>query len=559
MGTVELGTKGFGVNAKASASAAAPRKSAALAAPTMLQLLGFVFASADVVLEISGDGEVAFATGAIGPLIGRSAEALNGVSWRELVDAADADLLEAAIRDLKSGERRGPFKVNLSGARSQTVKLSLFQMPQRPDRVSVALSRWDPEVGDLPVDASGMASREDFEAAAVGLLKTAERAGLPLHLDLLEFAGLSAALDAMAPPAAEELQRKLAAALRAASFGGLPAASLGPDRYAVVRSGSRAADALTPWMQEAAGPSVTVSSGELKLDTTSPVESLRAIRYALDRCIEEGPPAAAKRFEAAFRQTVSESNRFKDLLRNGRFELVYQPVVDLKTRELHHYEALTRFEGGGGPAGTIKLAEELGLVVELDLAIVRSVVDMLRESPVEVSVAANVSAFSLQSQGFVNDILQATSLTPKLRPRLLLEITESHKIVDLEGANALIQTLRAAGHVVCLDDFGAGAASLDYLRALETDVVKFDGRFVQALARSRDATILRRLAELCRELGVTTIAEMIETEETAKVVADLGIDYGQGWLFGKPVNRPVAINRTGPVAARRKGEVESWG
>ena len=95
--------------------------------------------------------------------------------------------------------------------------------------------------------------------------------------------------------------------------------------------------------------------------------------------------------------------------------------------------------------------------------------------------------------------LQVTGAVPKHPARLLIEITESHRIIDLEAANEAIQGLRAAGHIVCLDDFGAGSASLDYLRRLETDVVKFDGRFIQALLeRPRDAAILRRAAELCR-------------------------------------------------------------
>src|SRR5207244_732229 len=107
-----------------------------------------------------------------------------------------------------------------------------------------------------------------------------------------------------------------------------------------------------------------------------------------------------------------------------------------------------------------------------------------------------------------------------------------------------------------------GASSLEYLRQLETDVVKFDGRFVKALeTRARDATLLRRLAELCKELGIVTVAEMIETEEVAALAAEMGVELGQGWLFGKPIAKPVSMTPAapGPVAARRKGEVESWG
>ena len=550
----------------ASASAAAAEAPAATeratTGPTVPQLLSFVFASADMVLEIEDRNLVTFATGAAMRLLSRSADSVLGRPWRELFEPADAEVVEAALRDVRPGERRGPFTLALATQRGpQPAMLTLFQMPGRDAMVAAALSLCAPGVGSVRLDETGLTSREEFESSAAHLLKQAERDGASLHVDLLEFAGLSGALSSMSPAEAMNVRRKLAAMLRAASYGGLPAAAIGPDRFALLRSGRANAEAIGQRVRDLAGPKIQLWTGALALDAASPTESLRAIRYAIDRCIEEGPPLAAKSFEAALRQTVTESSRFKDLLREGRFELVYQPVVNLKTRDLHHYEALTRFEGGGGPAATIKLAEELGLVVEFDLAIVRTVAQALCEARDDVRIAANISAFSLQTEGFVDEVLKITAITEKVRPRLMLELTESHQISDLAAANDLIQRLRQAGHVICLDDFGAGAASMDYLRQIEADVVKFDGRFIQALGgRPRDTLILKRLAELCRELEVSTVAEMIETEEAAKAVADLGVQLGQGWLFGKPTPKPESMQRApSPVAARRRGEVESWG
>ena len=533
--------------------ASAARSRAASGAPSVLQLLAFVFASADMVLEVAKDGSIVFGTGAGGQLVGRQAESLAGGKFLDLIDVADADLIEAVLYDLRPSERRGPFKVGLLGPNgAQPAMLSLFQMPERSG-VAVALSLWQPSPAQVQVDAAGLATREDFETAALTLLRHAEQTGSPLHVDLLEFTGLAPALAAMDPEAAETARRKLAAVLRAASYGGAPAADLGSERFAMLRSGPGGPEVLAQRIRELTGPGVEMSSGELALDPTSPGESLRAIRYALDRCIEDGPSAAAQGFETALRQTVADSSRFKAMVREGRFELVYQPVVDLRTRGVHHYEALTRFEGGGGPAATIKLAEELGLVVEFDLTIVKNVATALRESPPEVRIAANISAFSLEAPGFVDEILLTTAAFPTLRPRLMLEVTESHRLSDLPAANAQIQRLRTAGHVVCLDDFGAGSASLDYLRELETDIVKFDGRFIRSLdARPRDATLLRRLAELCAELGVATVAEMIETEDVAQRVTGMGVRLGQGWLFGRPGPRPAA------PPARRQGAKETW-
>lgn len=547
-------------NAAVAAAQPAPKRSQG--APTMGQLLGFVFASADMVLEIEDKHFVTFATGAAMRLLSRSADSTLGKPWRELFEPNDAEMVEAALRDVQPGERRGPYSVELATQRGpQPVSLTFFQMPQRESFVAMAMSLRTPGVQSVKIDEAGLTSRDEFESAAASLLKQAEADGASLHVDLLEFAGLNGALANMTSAEAMNVRRKLGAMLRAASYGGLPAAAIGPDRFALLRSGRPTVEAIGQAVRDMAGPRIQLWTGELELDGASPTESLRAIRYAIDRCIEDGPSQAAKSFEAALRQTVTESTRFKELLKDGRFELVYQPVVDLKTRKLHHYEALTRFEGEDDPAATIKLAEELGLVVEFDLSIVRTVFQALCKAPEDVSIAANISAFSIQSAGFVEEMLKITAITPKTRPRLMLELTESHKITDLAATNAVIQQLRRAGHVVCLDDFGAGAASMDYLRQIEADILKFDGRFIQSLKdRPRDGLILRRLAELCTELGVATVAEMIETEEAAKAVASLGVGLGQGWLFGKPVAKPEGMKRApAPVAARRRGEVETWG
>jgi EAL domain-containing protein (putative c-di-GMP-specific phosphodiesterase class I) len=110
----------------------------------------------------------------------------------------------------------------------------------------------------------------------------------------------------------------------------------------------------------------------------------------------------------------------------------------------------------------------------------------------------------------------------------------------VHAANAVRQ-LREDGHFVCLDDFGAGAASFPYLQALEIDYVKIDGAYVKALqtqGQDRDRAILKGMVWLCKELNIGTVAEMVETEDQARLLLDFGIDYGQGYLFGRPEPNP---------------------
>ncbi len=145
------------------------------------------------------------------------------------------------------------------------------------------------------------------------------------------------------------------------------------------------------------------------------------------------------------------------------------------------------------------------------------------------------------------------------------------RIKDLQATNTVLQVLRADGHKICLDDFGAGAASFPYIQALEVDYVKIDGAYVKRMeTHPRDRAILKAMVGLCRDLGVGTVAEMVETESQAKALVDLGVDYAQGYLFGRPsldftfpqlAAAPLELVAEGGARRlmRRRGSRETWG
>ncbi len=154
---------------------------------------------------------------------------------------------------------------------------------------------------------------------------------------------------------------------------------------------------------------------------------------------------------------------------------------------------------------------------------------------------------------FISNLLKLVTVDQGLSSKLLFEFTETAAISDLDVANTSIQRLRQHGFGVCLDDFDAGAASMSFLRSLSVDFVKIDGQYMREVAESRrDSTVIRHLVKLCDELGVSTIAEMIETPDVADAVAALGIGYGQGWRFGRPSPEPI-YERPSPPKARRGG------
>jgi EAL domain-containing protein (putative c-di-GMP-specific phosphodiesterase class I) len=247
-----------------------------------------------------------------------------------------------------------------------------------------------------------------------------------------------------------------------------------------------------------------------------------------------------------------------------RFRLVYQPVVDLKSDgDLHHHEVLVRFGDNGSPFPMIRMAEELDLIEPLDLAVVEQTIGKLVADK-SLRLAVNISGRTIGSPGFVQAVRTMLAAKPQAKNRLIFELTESSAIDDLPQADRHLQALRAEGCLVCLDDFGAGAASLAYLQQLTLDVVKIDGRYIRELQHGgRESTFIRHLVHMCAELGVKTLAEMVETPAAEEAVRLAGVDYAQGWLYGAPADAPdLPLAKQKPAAVkprRRVGAVETWG
>jgi EAL domain-containing protein (putative c-di-GMP-specific phosphodiesterase class I) len=260
------------------------------------------------------------------------------------------------------------------------------------------------------------------------------------------------------------------------------------------------------------------------------------------------------------RQTLQKANALDAVVTEKKFSLVYQPVVVLKTGELHHHEVLVRFGDDASPFPMIRMAEELDLIEALDLAIAERAVAELRGAK-SLKLAVNISGRTITSPSFVRAVEKLVNRGGPLDGRLIFEITESAAIEDLALADRHIQALRAHGCMVCLDDFGAGAASLAYLQQLRLDVVKIDGRYIRELQHGgRESAFIRHLVTMCGELKVKTLAEMVESAQAEDAVRRAGVDFAQGWLYGAASERPEApMSYRGPIAARRVGAVESWG
>jgi EAL domain-containing protein (putative c-di-GMP-specific phosphodiesterase class I)/GGDEF domain-containing protein len=538
--------------------------------PGSHRLLGFAFASADLLIEIDAEGRIAFALGASEALSGAGEADLVGRDWRAFVDPADHAMLQALFDGL-GGRRGGPVILRLApvaGGPTRAATLTACKLPLNGEAISCALTRATWPAGP----EGGLHDRASFEGAAAALFETARTSGVELELALIELTGLAGAQAKMAPSLAQTVRERLSGVLRAQSHGGGAAADLGSDRFAVVRQrtaepAATFAERLVRLLDMDAGHEIAAAASTMAFSgDATPTQVLRALRFSLDSFIRDGVAEVSnltlgEAVTRSMRRTLLSAGALSHAVSERSFRLVYQPVVDLKARgRLHHHEVLVRFGDDASPFPLIRMAEELDLIEPLDLAVVERTIERLATDKT-LSRAVNISGRTIGSAEFVEAVRAMLAARPESRGRLLLELTESAAIEDLAQADRHLQALRAEGCRICLDDFGAGAASLAYLQQLRLDVVKIDGRYIRDLQHGgRESTFIRHLVTMCSELGVKTLAEMVETPQVEEAVRRAGVDYAQGWLYGPGVDQPgpplTAVQDVLPT--RRRGALESW-
>jgi diguanylate cyclase (GGDEF)-like protein len=224
-------------------------------------------------------------------------------------------------------------------------------------------------------------------------------------------------------------------------------------------------------------------------------------------------------------------------LNQGRIALALQPVVRVATHATAFEEALLRLVMPDGtivgPSGLLPMAERAGLVGLLDRRVLDLALARLQQHPSE-HLSVNVSAATLHDPDWPDRLRNAVRLAPGTAERLIIEITETCALVDIDATCAAIAAMKSLGIRVAMDDFGAGHTSFKNLRRLGFDLVKIDGAFIQNLSRSPDDRFfVRTLLELARHLKIAAVAEWVEDADAARLLADWGLDYVQGNFFGE--------------------------
>lgn len=238
---------------------------------------------------------------------------------------------------------------------------------------------------------------------------------------------------------------------------------------------------------------------------------------------------------------LKQGDFLRNALREDRVETFLQPIVDVRTLDVMACEVLVRIRDGEVtvPAGEfIEAAEELGMAQDLDREVFRKglaqYAGMARKHP-HAKMFFNLFPRSFNDLYWVCGIPEMVRAADVPCESIVLELTEREALPNLTQVRDVIEELRASRISVALDDFGSGFSSFLYLKYLEIDYVKIDGSFVRQITLdSRDRIMVEHINRMAHEFGLKTVAEFVEDEATAKMLAEIGVDYAQGYYYGHP-------------------------
>jgi diguanylate cyclase (GGDEF)-like protein/PAS domain S-box-containing protein len=532
------------------------------------RLASLVERSSDVVVLVDADGRISYTSPALQGVLGYEGEQWVGKPieavdirangelrhglWAELRQLAPDDWLTIEVLAMHAdGERR---TMELSAVNLMAnVAVAGIVLTLRDVTANRTLERQLSYRADHD-SLTGLANRANFLARVSEEL---QRGQLPtvLFLDLDDFKAIN---DGLGHSAGDVLLRAVADRLKIRFANGLNlVARLGGDEFGVLLLDSSTAEAsvlaqqaiwdLKDSIQVNDFQSVSVS-GCIGIAVAEPKNSasdlMRHADLAMYRAKQLGK-GQVEGFDADLGRQTERRNEYKrDLmaaLGRDQLYLVYQPIVGLSDGRTVGAEALLRWDhhiyGNVPPNEFIPLAEQTGVIIPIGAwAIEQACMSAAGWADGSMFVTVNVSGVQLRESTFVDGVRRSLKLSGLSADRLVLEITESTLIDDSDLATEQLRELRSFGIRTALDDFGTGYSSLAYVQRLPLDIIKIDKEFVQSVDELRSQALANTIVSMARNLGLSTVAEGVETESQALELARLGCEFAQGYLFFKPLS-----------------------
>jgi diguanylate cyclase (GGDEF)-like protein/PAS domain S-box-containing protein len=537
------------------------------------RLQALVRHGSDLITVLSPDGTVLYEAGAVEGVLGFDPAELEGEKLSRWLHPQDRPLLatllgvgegEARARELRLRHQGGGFRTCEARATSllgddlwNGIVLNLWDVSER--KVLEEKLRHQAFHDDLTSLANRVLFNERLEHALVRAVR-GERCVSVLIVDLDDFKAVN---DSLGHPVGDELLRDAAARLDQTMRGADTVARLGGDEFGVIlddcateeeaeAAAERIIEALSePFHLAGRAISISASVGIARAlpGEASPPELVRDADLAMYAAKGEEKGTLASYRDDMWIGAESRLQLKSDLLEAAvdctQFELVYQPIVLLEDGEVAGLEALLRWNhptrGLVAPVDFIPIAEETGAIVAIGRHVLRRAAldasEWRRHSGRDLFVSVNVSTRQLRGPALVDFVAEALHESGLPAHKLALEITETQLMRDVEEAVATLGAIRELGVRLAIDDFGTGYSSLSQLEQLPVDALKIDREFTASRedGDNEHQQLLGAVVEIGDSLGLSTVAEGIETSAQLDRLRRTGYRYGQGYLFSRPV------------------------
>jgi len=523
------------------------------------RFVAFAFASADILMELDKEGNIRYIDGATMKLLSKNPEELQGKNFFDVINQDDRDLAEYFLG------KESQARVDNLNIRLKTKTGTCFPFIMSGYRISelqghfyltLSTFRSDLNLSDIArrdLD-TGLLRKAEFSLAINKQLimsRFSEKTPLMTMIRVEGLNKIEATQDDL-----KMIMRDIGDVARGHSINRDSAGLININTIGLVHEDNiKSPEIIAAVKKLLARTSPFAKSIEFKTvsiklvaDTEiSEEDSAQAIVYTIDKFADGGMAdfnlnSLSESYEEMVSSTIERIAEFRQTVDDELFDLAFQPIVEVNTGRVSHFEVLTRLRSAAkfsNPFQFIEFGENVGMISDFDFKMVCRSLDLLKKMKsegVKPILAVNLSGFSLSSKLFLDKLFMLLTKNREYCQQFIFEITESARVTNIKSTNEYFRKLRKLGVRCSIDDFGTGEATFEYLHNLHVDIIKIDGSYVseEAMNSPHGRHLLKAIGNLCADMEVEVIGEKVEDARGAAMLKECGIQYAQGYYYAKP-------------------------